>query len=207
MAPNFRKNSVLSEKVFNPRKSLDTLLSNSANTIRKLNDLSEPVGNTTYKGGNKLAYYIGDVSTEMSLECAYSKRTVEFREHASTLNKHAVQSWIEFCVRLVEFADDVSEDFLYPFLRQHIEETPEQYSLSRMLCKLGMPELAEWYPLEIARREAQETKTLEWNQQRAKEGKPVYDESDLWLILPPGKLLTERYLKPKKYGKPTIGGS
>jgi hypothetical protein len=208
MAPNFRENSYLSDNGFHdPRKGLDLLLSDKANSVPELKRWSH-AGHIGLRGGSKLAYYLGDVACVWDADDDLAKRTIEFREHESTLNKHAVISWIELCVRLVEFADDVTEDLLFPFLRQHIEETPEQYQLGQLLCKLGLPELAKWYPLQITRREAQEKLTLEWNLQRVKEGKRFHGEAELWYIRPSmtdGSVkMSARYSKAKKYGKSSI---
>lgn len=118
-----------------------------------------------------------------------------------------MHSQIEFCVHLVEFADDVTDDVLHPFLRKHIEETPEQYPLEKVLCKLSRPYLSKWYPRQIVRREEREKKTLEWNRGRVKEGKKVYDESLVGLIWPGTSIFHRDELKaskPLKYGEPSV---
>lgn len=149
--------------------------------IQELKNLTEP-GIEAMGGGGKMRYYLGDPGAEKKPEL-YHKRTIEFREHESTLNKHRVHRWIEFCVHLVEFADDVEDDVLIPFLRKHFDETPEQNPLNHLLGKLGMPYLAHWYPLHMARREEEEKKKIERNKVLKREGK-VFDEAVVWRIFP-----------------------
>ena len=51
---------------------------------------------------------------------------IEFREQDCAMDPHAVQSWIKFCVHLVELSGEVKNKVLHIFLRQHVEESPEQ---------------------------------------------------------------------------------
>jgi hypothetical protein len=183
MCPSFRKQTELA-RVTNivPKRGLGYLLSEKAVKIQELKNLTEP-GIEAMGGGGQMRYYLGDPGAEKKPE-PYDKRTIEFREHESTLNQHRVHRWIEFCVHLVEFADDVEDDVLIPFLRMHIDETPEQYPLNHLLGKLGMPYLAHWYPLHMARREEEEKKKIERNMVLKREGKKVFDKAVVWRIFP-----------------------
>jgi hypothetical protein len=168
MCPSFRKESALA-KLTNlvPKRGLEYLLSKKAGKIRALKELMEP-GPEALRGGGKVRYHLGDPGAERKPE-QYVKQTIEFREHEGTLNQYTIHCWPEFCVHLIEFADDVENDVLIPFFRKHIEKTPEQYPLSHLLGKVGMPYLAYWYPLHIARREEDEEAKLEKNKVVKKE--------------------------------------
>jgi hypothetical protein len=124
MAPSFRQHSYLARTgVFrDPKKGLEYLLPEKAKNIETLHTLTQP-GNIAIRGGGKLACHLGDVGATQDILYTHVRRTIEFRAHESTLNPDAVQSWIEFCVQLVEFAYDVQDDVLHPFLRKHVEET------------------------------------------------------------------------------------
>jgi hypothetical protein len=103
-------------------------------------------------GGWKIAYHLGDVEYRLdgSGNGSHKKRTIEFRQHRSTLDFDAVENWVRFCVLLVNFADVVDDGVLEGWLRRHIGDVPAEYPLARVLEKMGMPWLAYWYPLKIA---------------------------------------------------------
>jgi hypothetical protein len=61
------------------------------------------------------------------------------------LNAERVGNWIGLCVGLVEFADFGdwrAKEFL---LKQHINDTPGQFTTKQMLLALDLPAQAELY--------------------------------------------------------------
>jgi hypothetical protein len=123
-----------------PRKGLEPLLSDDLKTFDRLKELTEPVITDEFSDAAKMRYHLGDPWALLEKKNDEGqKRTNEFRQHKSTLNCEAVVEWIEFCVCLIESADDVSPEQLYPWLRDHIGETAEQYSLTQVALRLGLP--------------------------------------------------------------------
>lgn len=78
------------------------------------------------------------------------KRTVEFRQHAGTLDPVAVNNWVKVCVGIVSFVSFNSKSFLTEFLFDHIqrEEVKTQIDVLRLLSLIGLDGLdspAEYY--------------------------------------------------------------
>jgi len=100
----------------------------------------------TYAWGGKLAYHMGNlVHNPVAHEHDPNKRTVEFRQHESTLDPERVANWARLCVGLVEFVNAVDEDALHVFLERHIEDSPKDFTIEQVLAALGMPDLASYY--------------------------------------------------------------
>ena len=72
-------------------------------------------------------------------------RTVEFRQHAMTLDPQEIAHWLRFCVQLVEFADTVDQEVLRIYLNRYSHETRETMSLKTILEELGMPREAKYF--------------------------------------------------------------
>jgi hypothetical protein len=74
-----------------------------------------------------------------------TKKTVEFRQHTSTLDPQELAHWIHLAVGLLEFANTVEKSTLEPFLAEYIDKTPKQFGLDKTLVKLGMPREARYF--------------------------------------------------------------
>ncbi|KAE9376848.1 hypothetical protein N431DRAFT_501630 [Stipitochalara longipes BDJ] len=142
MCPSFRVNSNLAKHLRvngDHSRGLEILLSDGLKSFNLLKHLTQP----DISESSKMRYYLGDPCALLDKDNPEGeKRTIEFRQHKSTLNSLAVVEWVEFCIRLVEFADDVPIELLNPWLRAHIVETPTEYSLFQVTCKIGTPEMA-----------------------------------------------------------------
>ncbi|TAQ86869.1 hypothetical protein B7494_g4839 [Chlorociboria aeruginascens] len=75
----------------------------------------------------------------------FVKRTIEFRQHESTLDPIRITNWITVCHGLVEFCDTIETSRIEKFLRQHIDESPEEYSIIQMLNDIGLSPQADFY--------------------------------------------------------------
>lgn len=73
------------------------------------------------------------------------KPTIEFRQHDATLDPTVVNNWTKLCVGLLEFADTVDPNILRAYLERHIDESPEEFPIEKILYGLGMPDIAEYY--------------------------------------------------------------
>jgi hypothetical protein len=74
-----------------------------------------------------------------------TKNTVEFRQHAMTLDRVEAEHWIRACVGLLEFADTVSDVQLKGFLKEHFDDTIDQLSLEKLFQLLGMPREGKYF--------------------------------------------------------------
>ena len=91
------------------------------------------------KNGSKLAY---NVSNLLGRE---SKRTIEFRQHESTLDANRIAAWIELCVALVEVPLRESRESLEALLRDHVDDTVEEFDVIKVLLVLNLPVSADFY--------------------------------------------------------------
>jgi len=80
------------------------------------------------------------------------------------------------------FADEVEPEILEPWLRAHIDDTPDQYPLAKVLRKMGMVYLSAWYPWKISQDEKKEIEKNEEKQRRKEAGGRVFDEEFTWGI-------------------------
>jgi len=71
--------------------------------------------------------------------------TVEFRQHAMTLDPVETEHWIRFCVGLVEFADTVSKPPLERFLEDCVHQSPDELSIKDLFEMLGIPREGEYF--------------------------------------------------------------
>ena len=136
--PSFRERSMLARHPQvngNSSNGLELILSKRVKSFERLKGLAEPDSTKS----SKIRYYLGDPCALIDKDSPLAEnRTVEFRQHKSTINGEVVAEWIEFCVRLVAFVDDASPEELYPWLRAHIGETPEKYSLMQVRTEIGI---------------------------------------------------------------------
>jgi hypothetical protein len=149
-----------------PREGLEFLLSDDLKTFDQLKGLTEPVIANEFSDAAKMRYHLGDPCALLEKDNDEGlKRTIEFRQYESTLNYETVAEWIEFCVRLVEFADDASPGLLYPWLRAHIGETAEQYTLTQVALKIGSLKMAYLLPMRIEKdaKEEKRRREMGWN--------------------------------------------
>jgi hypothetical protein len=104
--------------------------------------------------GGRLAYHMGNLLYDPTVHEYYpNKKTVEFRQHESTLDPERVANWARLCVGLVEFADTVDEDALHGFLERHIDHSPDEFATGQVLTALGMGHLAAYYVPRIEKME------------------------------------------------------
>lgn len=134
--------------------------------------------------GYKMAYHCGNVTNEplpdedIDPDAYMWKPTIEFRQHRSTLAGAHIDAWIRFCVQLVQFAQVVPRAQLDPFLRAHVLNTPETFTLPQVLMRLGMVGLAFRYPDLIRERIADEEAT----EGRVEKEELVLCMDELWKI-------------------------
>ncbi|PMD48625.1 hypothetical protein L207DRAFT_521975 [Hyaloscypha variabilis F] len=175
--PSLRENSNLAmhpQVNGDPSKGLEILLSDGLKSFDSLKELIQHDVSENFK----MRYHLGDLCALLEKDSPDgNKRTIEFRQHKSTLNGAALSEWAEFCVRLVEFADDVPQELLYPWLRAHIGETPTQYSLSQVACKIGAPWMV---PLLLKRIEAN-AKEEKWRKKMSLTN-AAYDDAKCYTI-------------------------
>lgn len=75
------------------------------------------------------------------------KRTIEFRQHCSTLDEERVMIWLQVVNGLVEFARTVATVQLREFLFEHSEreELGNPINLIELLDLLGLEQPARFY--------------------------------------------------------------
>ncbi|KAF4627696.1 hypothetical protein G7Y89_g10459 [Cudoniella acicularis] len=94
----------------------------------------------------KMAYNTSNLLDGMEeFHVADCKKTIEFRQHKSTLDPPRVMNWIRFCVGIVEFAGAVDDKVLAEFLQRHIDHTPGEFSIGKVLTALDMPDISNYY--------------------------------------------------------------
>jgi hypothetical protein len=71
--------------------------------------------------------------------------TVEFRQHAMTLDPVETEHWIRFCVGLLEFADTVSKPALERFLEEYVDKSLDELSIKDLFETLGMPREGKYF--------------------------------------------------------------
>lgn len=96
----------------------------------------------------RMAYHLGDVGAQFAISDHY-KRTVEFRQHESTLDYKRIELWIRFCARTMEFSHDADQSVLFPFLRKHVDLSVEEFPLQKVLHSIGGIFLGHFDPLQI----------------------------------------------------------
>jgi len=73
------------------------------------------------------------------------KKTIEFRQHESTLDPDRVYNWMKLCVGLVDFAHRASLSALKPFLLLHVDDLPEEFTVVKVLTAIGLSPQAMFY--------------------------------------------------------------
>jgi hypothetical protein len=71
--------------------------------------------------------------------------TVEFRQHAMTLDPVETEHWIRFCVGILEFADTVSKPALERFLEEYVHKSLDELSIKELFETLGMPREGKYF--------------------------------------------------------------
>lgn len=84
------------------------------------------------------------------------KRTVEYRGHEGTLDVEEVCNWIRVCKGLANFAEKVPDILLETFLRTHVDDKVEDYTVVDLLNDTGLPDEAEYYEKKIRELEEEE---------------------------------------------------
>jgi len=74
-----------------------------------------------------------------------TKKTIEFRQHASTLDGEETVMWIKTVVGLLEFARDVDEVQFTKLMIEFAEVGPEEFTVVQLLRKIGLKEQASYY--------------------------------------------------------------
>lgn len=118
-----------------------------------------------------------------------TKNTVEFRQHESTLDPIRATNWARLCIGLLEFSDTVSREALDPFLRRHIESSPEEFTIGQILTAGGMPYLVDFFTQLVTELNAKEAirravvdekaarEEREWNEGQQRELEKYHAES------------------------------
>ncbi|MCJ1282663.1 hypothetical protein MMC26_001988 [Xylographa opegraphella] len=74
------------------------------------------------------------------------KQTIEFRQHAGTLDGDTICNWIEFVCALVKYSFGADHKENLVFLVNHLKNFPETaYSIEDLMKKIGVPHLFPWY--------------------------------------------------------------
>jgi hypothetical protein len=91
--------------------------------------------------GRRMVYFIDNLTHDLP------NKTIEFRQHESTLEPAHVANWILFCVGIVEFIDSgVSDEELKSFYWVHIKANKGEYSILQFLKEdIGLPISNEYY--------------------------------------------------------------
>ena len=92
-------------------------------------------------GGNeRLAYNVWNL-----WPTSHFKRTIEFRQHESTLDADRVGHWIQLCVGLVEFASAVKREDLEKLLRKNVDKSIGDFGVATVLRVCSMEAQARFY--------------------------------------------------------------
>ena len=71
------------------------------------------------------------------------KKTIEFRQHAGTLDPTETISWVDLVTGLVSLSHTQPYSTLLPLIEQHIDDS--RFSVIDLLHALGLPSVAEYY--------------------------------------------------------------
>lgn len=78
------------------------------------------------------------------------KKTIEFRQHKSTLDGEEVYHWLTVCGSLIHFANTVDEETLIDFCKDHINKPVEHFSITEVLMAINRPAQAYYYGIRVA---------------------------------------------------------
>ncbi|MCJ1398463.1 hypothetical protein MMC11_001663 [Xylographa trunciseda] len=74
------------------------------------------------------------------------KQTIEFRQHAGTLDADTICNWVEFVCALIRYSFRADHRDNLTFLMNHLENFPEtRYTIEDLMRKIGVPHLFPWY--------------------------------------------------------------
>ncbi|MCJ1391279.1 hypothetical protein MMC18_004142 [Xylographa bjoerkii] len=74
------------------------------------------------------------------------KQTIEFRQHAGTLDADTICNWIEFVCALIKYTFRADHRENLAFLMNHLKRFPDTtYSIEDLMRKIGVPHLFAWY--------------------------------------------------------------
>ena len=74
------------------------------------------------------------------------KQTVEFRQHAGTLDGDTICNWIEFVCALLKYSFSADHRENLVFLMNHLRNFPDTtLSIQDLMEKIGVPHLFTWY--------------------------------------------------------------
>ncbi|QSZ32417.1 hypothetical protein DSL72_001991 [Monilinia vaccinii-corymbosi] len=90
---------------------------------------------------NRLTYSICNLETDAE----NVKKTIEFRQHASTLDDEELYHWITVCRSLVHFASTVDDEVLIASCNEHINKTVDEFSIVEVLMAIRRPMQAYYY--------------------------------------------------------------
>jgi hypothetical protein len=74
-----------------------------------------------------------------------TKRTIEFRQHESTLEADRVAAWIRLCVGLVEYPLRHSRENIEGLLREHVDQSVADFNVIDALLALELHDSANFY--------------------------------------------------------------
>ncbi|KAI9642370.1 hypothetical protein NHQ30_009174 [Ciborinia camelliae] len=77
------------------------------------------------------------------------KKTIEFRQHKSTLDDEEVYHWITVCRFIVNLAIVADEEILSEFCKEHLHKTVDEFTIVEVLMTLLLPEQAYYYGVRV----------------------------------------------------------
>ncbi|CAD6445947.1 b3e63012-eb2f-4fd8-b260-1621811d956b [Sclerotinia trifoliorum] len=77
------------------------------------------------------------------------KKTIEYRQHKSTLDDEEVYHWITVCRTIVHFASTVDEDLLKEFCKEHLHDTVDEFTIVEVLMAISLPAQAYYYGMRV----------------------------------------------------------
>jgi hypothetical protein len=146
MAPSLQRGSMMMLETLKERDQtkdmgLRYLLAAKRTDIGKLWDATKAIPSGNYEKWQNLRPALN----LRPLAKYPNMKTIEFRQHAMTLDPMEIAHWLRFCVQLLEFADTVDQEVLRIFLYRYSHETKETMNLKTILEELGMPREAEYF--------------------------------------------------------------
>ncbi|KAJ8059076.1 hypothetical protein OCU04_012053 [Sclerotinia nivalis] len=93
----------------------------------------------------RLTYSICNLETNVEKV----KKTIEFRQHKSTLDDEEVYHWITVCRSIVHFASTVDENLLKEFCKEHLHKTVDEFTIAEVLMAIGLPVQAYYYGIRV----------------------------------------------------------
>ncbi|MCJ1384521.1 hypothetical protein MMC17_007638 [Xylographa soralifera] len=74
------------------------------------------------------------------------KQTIEFRQHAGSLDADTICNWIEFVCALIKYSFRADHRENLVFLMNHLRDFPNTaHSIEDLMKKIGVPHLFAWY--------------------------------------------------------------